>query len=302
MRDVIYLAEHICDTEFVPKGYRGNAPATAAAILAGRELNLPPMTALRHIQVVEGSASLSAEYKRARVLAAGNRLDIDEHTHDACTVTGRRKGHEPVTVRFTMADARRAGLVKDRGAYMTRPRRMLFARACTEVVDALFPDLTNGLPTTELLEEEAELAEPAAPAQGRATAADLRRPAVTAVAGTVTPDAPSAQAASPVAAEPPRPPQAGAGGAPAAFRGQLNDINRRLEQLGYAGDDQRETRIRVTCLLAGLGPEDIALLTHEGAAQVLKQLGDADEAGLAALLEDLREAEMQDQAGEPDGQ
>ena len=157
--NIAAFAEQVCRTSFVPKAYRNDAAAVTAAILVGRELGLPPMTALRHVQVVEGSPGLSAEYKRARVLAAGHRLDITEHTTEACTVTGHRKGHEPVTVRYTMKDARTAGLVKDRGAWMTRPRRMLFARASTEVVDALFSDLTNGLPTAELLEDDADAGE-----------------------------------------------------------------------------------------------------------------------------------------------
>ncbi len=215
MKDVVLLAEHICDTSFVPKAYRGNAPAVAAAILAGRELALPPMTSLRHVQVVEGSPSLSAEYKRARVLSAGHKLDIDEHTTEACQVTGHRKGHQSVTVRFTIADARKAGLVKDRGAYMTRPRRMLFARACTEVCDALFSDLTNGLPTAELIEGEDEdlppATEAARPAAVRVTAERLRdRRPQHATATVVTEDS-SPAPAGPPAAPAVTPAQQGAG-------------------------------------------------------------------------------------------
>jgi hypothetical protein len=214
MKDVVLLAEHIAGTSFVPKAYRGDAPAVAAAILAGRELGLQPMTALRHVQVVEGSPGLSAEYKRARVLSAGHKLDITEHTTEACTVTGHRKGHQSVTVRYTMKDARTAGLVKARGAWETRPRRMLFARAATEVCDALFSDLTNGLPTAELLEEEADwesarsaesvregVADEADWRRQRVTAADARARApqtVTATVETVTPEP------SPAAPESPR--------------------------------------------------------------------------------------------------
>lgn len=156
--DVFKLAAHICETDFVPDAYRGNAPAVAAAILTGRELGIGPMTSLRHVQVVKGSPSLSAEYKRARVLGAGHDLDITELNTTRCTVVGRRRGKPPLTITFTMDDAKRAGLLAPSrsgkpGAWQTRPRRMLFARASTEVCDFLFTDITNGLPTTELLEE-----------------------------------------------------------------------------------------------------------------------------------------------------
>jgi hypothetical protein len=152
---VFKLADYICDTEFVPKRYRGNAPATAAAILTGRELNMGPMMALRHVQVVEGSPSLSAEYKRARVLAAGHDFNIIEWNSTRCKVKGRRRGtsEPPLEVTYSMDDARKAGLVRSRSAWETRPRRMLFARAGTDLCDALFSDVVNGLPTAELLAE-----------------------------------------------------------------------------------------------------------------------------------------------------
>jgi len=152
---VFKLADYICDTDFVPKTYRGNAPATAAAILTGRELNMGPMMSLKHVQLVEGNPSLSAEYKRARVLAAGHEFSILEWTSTRCRVKGRRRGtnEPPLEVTYTMDDARLAGLVRDRSGWVKRPRRMLFARAGTDLCDALFSDVVNGLPTAELLAE-----------------------------------------------------------------------------------------------------------------------------------------------------
>jgi hypothetical protein len=151
---VFRLAEYVCGTEFVPKGMRNNPAAVAACILAGRELGVGPMTSLRHVQVVEGSPSLSAEYKRARVLQKGHEFAILELTTTRCRVRARRRGlPEPLEITYTIDDARRANLVKPRGAWETRPRRMLFARASSEVCDFMFSDLVNGLPTTELLLE-----------------------------------------------------------------------------------------------------------------------------------------------------
>jgi hypothetical protein len=167
--DVVKLANVIAETEFVPEVYRNNAPAVAAAMLTGRELGIGPMTALRHVQMVKGIPTLSAEYKRARVLSAGHEFDVLELNTTRCTVSGRRRGSNkpPLTVTFTMDDARKAGLVKDKGAWHTRPRRMLFARAGSELCDFLFADVVNGLPTTEVMADGAgtdELPEHTAPA------------------------------------------------------------------------------------------------------------------------------------------
>jgi len=160
---VFKLADHICDTDFVPDAYRGNAPAVAAAILAGRELGIGPMTSLRHVQLIKGSPSLSAEYKRARVLAAGHEFNILEITTQRCRVKGKRRGSSepPLEVTFTMEDAKRAGLLNPSrsgkpGNWQTRPRRMLFARAGSELCDMLFSDVVNGLATAELLAEGTE--------------------------------------------------------------------------------------------------------------------------------------------------
>ena len=60
-----HLAELICRTEFVPKTLRNSAPATAAAIMYGREVGLPPMTSLTQTHVIEGRPAMSAEAMRA---------------------------------------------------------------------------------------------------------------------------------------------------------------------------------------------------------------------------------------------
>lgn len=148
------LAEQLCETDFVPDSLRGKPGATLACILTGRELGIGPMASFRFVQMVEGSASLSAEYKRAAVLSAGHEFEIPEWTSTKCKVRGRRRGVKQWTeASYSMDDARRANLIKPRGAYTTRPRRMLLARASSDLCDAIFPDVTNGLPTTELVQD-----------------------------------------------------------------------------------------------------------------------------------------------------
>lgn len=148
------LAAEVCDSEFVPKAFRGKPAAFVACVMTGRELGIGPMTSLRHVQLVDGTATLSAEYKRARILAAGHEFQVIEHNTVKCTIRARRRGGawtEPLT--YTIQMAQTAKLVKPGGAWITRPRKMLFARVTSEMADMLFPDLTMGLPTTELAED-----------------------------------------------------------------------------------------------------------------------------------------------------
>lgn len=155
MPDIINLADHISNTEFVPSGLRGKPAAVAAAILAGREQGIGPMTSLTHMHVVEGRPTMSAELKRARVLAGGHELHFEEMTTTRCIVRGRRKGSENwTTVTWSIDDAKRANLL-GKNNWKNHPRRMLQARATSELCDLLFPDVVGGLPTTEEIRDDA---------------------------------------------------------------------------------------------------------------------------------------------------
>lgn len=154
MPNVIKLSDHIANTEFVPSGLRGKPAAVAAAVLAGREQGIGPMTSLTHMHVVEGRPTMSAELKRARVLAAGHEIEFAEMTTTRCVVRGRRRGSENwTTVTWTMDDAKRAKL-SGKTNWQNHPRRMLQARATSELCDLLFPDVVGGLPTTEEARDE----------------------------------------------------------------------------------------------------------------------------------------------------
>lgn len=154
---VFWLAEQVAHTDFVPKGMRGNAPAVAAAILHGREMGLAPMTALTETHVIEGRPSTSAKAIRAKVLAAGHEIEFEETTGAVCRVRGRRRGSQKWTeIAWTMDMARAAGLA-NKNNWKNFPRRMLQARATSELCDLIFADVTLGLAVAEVVEDDGEL-------------------------------------------------------------------------------------------------------------------------------------------------
>lgn len=174
MRPVADLAEQISETEFVPGALRGNAPAIAAAILHGRELGLPPMTALSQTHVIDGRPSISAEGQRALVLAAGHEIEFGELTDATASVRGRRHGGERWTVvTWTLDRARRAGIA-NRPPWQRYPRAMLAARASADLCRLIFPDVVHGMAATEEL-DDAGPAESAETATKRATRPVQRR-------------------------------------------------------------------------------------------------------------------------------
>lgn len=144
------LASKISNTEFVPESLRGKTAAVAAAILSGREMGVPPMTALSSIHVIKGRPAQSAQLMRQLVLAAGHQLRTVEATDTRCVFEGRRKGEEDwQQVVFTADQARKARI--DLGTY---PEDKLYARATSRLCRRAFADVLGGMPySTEELED-----------------------------------------------------------------------------------------------------------------------------------------------------
>lgn len=161
MGDVAKLASYICHTEFVPASLRergeGAGAKAAAAILTGRELGLPPMTALSSIHVINGKPGISAEVMRGLVAQRGHEIRFGKVSSQEVTVRGRRvEDHDDpdawTEVTWTFQDAERAGLTKSQPNYSKYPRQMLTARATTELCRLVFADVIHGLRSIEELE------------------------------------------------------------------------------------------------------------------------------------------------------
>jgi hypothetical protein len=162
MRPAADLAVQIADTEFVPSEFRNRPGAIAAAILFGAEIGLGPMQSLAKIDVVKGRPAPKAEVGRALALAAGHVLWVEESTNTRVTVKGHRRTDSHLfTVTWTMDDARKAGIAAN-PAYAKYPRQMLFARASSELVRQMCPEVTGGIVMFSEEAIDADLAEPAA--------------------------------------------------------------------------------------------------------------------------------------------
>lgn len=136
--------EVICESGLAPRTL--NTPAKILAVmLKGRELAVPPMQALSHIHIVEGKPTLSSEMMRALVRRAGHKIRYKERSNTRCAVEGIRADDPdaPLTVTFTIEDARQAGLLgKDN--WKKYPGDMIQARATAILCRALFDDVLMG--------------------------------------------------------------------------------------------------------------------------------------------------------------
>lgn len=114
-------------------------------ILAGRELGVPAMAALRGIHVIKGKAEIGAGLLAAMVKASG-RYDyrVQEHSDQSCLLSWYENGNPVGVSEFTMADAKRAKLLKPDSNWEKFPKAMLFARALTAGQRAYAPDIAIG--------------------------------------------------------------------------------------------------------------------------------------------------------------
>jgi hypothetical protein len=138
-------AKAVVNSGFLPKSI--NTPEKAVTLmLAGRELGLGPMQAIRSIHVIDGKPVMSADLMAGLVhkRIPGALLRIVETTGERCVVDAGRPGQEPTRFTFSLDDAKAAGLLgKDN--WKKYPRPMLRARCLSEAARAVFPDVLLGV-------------------------------------------------------------------------------------------------------------------------------------------------------------
>lgn len=122
----------------------------AAKILAGYERGLGPMESLSSFYVIDGKVEVSADFLAQRVKGS-DKYDyrVREHTDEKCELEffELHEGAESESLgfsTFTIEDARRAGLLAKESPWKTYPRNMLFARAMSNGVAWLCPDVATG--------------------------------------------------------------------------------------------------------------------------------------------------------------
>jgi hypothetical protein len=170
-------------SRIVPEAMRERPEDVFVAMQLGAELGLSPTNAVQTIAVINGRAGIFGDgflavIMRSPVYVAheeyfevqGKRaaaLDdeaLKDPTTAAVCVMWRRGVDEPLTRRFSIGDARRAGLTKKSGPWQEYPARMLMYRARGFAGRDLFPDVLKGIVPGE---EAADVTPPPPPAQVR---------------------------------------------------------------------------------------------------------------------------------------
>lgn len=159
--DVESFAERAAVADLTPQNYQGKPNDIIMAVMKGKEVGLPPITALESIAVIDKKACIYGQAVPGLCWASGKCEDIQEFfegeegtdTYTAVCIVKRRGAPSPFIGRFSVKDSKVAGLYGKR-VHGTYPKRMLQWRARYALDDA-FPDVLMGLATREIVEEDA---------------------------------------------------------------------------------------------------------------------------------------------------
>lgn len=169
MAEAMSFAQMVAKSDFAPKDFKGKPESCLLAIQHGSEIGLSPMQSLQNIACINGRpaiwgdaalavamASPVCEYVRESIEGDGEQM--------VATCTAKRRGYEtPTVARFSVADAKKAGLWGKSGPWTQYPRRMLQLRARGFALRDAFPDVLKGLVTAEEAQDypQPEAAKPA---------------------------------------------------------------------------------------------------------------------------------------------
>lgn len=140
--------------------YGAKSPEAALMIaMSGKDLGLSYTQALRAFHVIEGRPALSADGMAAVCLS---RKDVCEYfrvveSDDVHAVVETKRVGDPIQrMSFTIDEAKKAGLVKERSNWEKWPGRMCVARAKSFLARQVYPDLLMGLYDPDELRETTE--------------------------------------------------------------------------------------------------------------------------------------------------
>lgn len=153
--DMMQFANVVAKTDFAPKDFRGKPEACLLAIQHGAEIGLSPMQSLQNIACINGRPSIWGDAALALALNSPvcefvrERIEGEGDKAVATCEAKRRGSAQPVSVSFSVADAKRAGLWGKSGPWANYPERMLKYRARGFALRDAFPDVLKGLITVE---------------------------------------------------------------------------------------------------------------------------------------------------------
>lgn len=131
-------------------GMKDENQALALMLLAQAE-GLHPMRAVQEYHIINGRPALRADAMLARFQQAGGRVEWHRLDNECADATFSHPSGGSVRIKWTLEDARRAGLVGKPGGdnWNKFPRAMLRSRCVSEGIRTVYPGVVAGIYTPE---------------------------------------------------------------------------------------------------------------------------------------------------------
>ena len=143
--DAVRLAKYVFESRLF-SAY-GTPQGVLTTIMAGREMGLSAMAALRGMHIIDGKPVLSSGLIAALVLRSGRAkyFRCSERTAEKATFVTKRGDEPEMSLTFTIAEAR-AAWPKDEAAWLKsgwgkNPADMCVARASAKLARLVYPDV-----------------------------------------------------------------------------------------------------------------------------------------------------------------
>lgn len=144
------VAKQLVPTGFLPEHIKTPGQCVAI-ILAGRELGMEPMLALRSITMVKGKIVVNADAQLALFKARGGRATFTTLSDTVAELALRHPNGDEHTERFTIEEAQRAGVTKrsfkspnEPSMWEKYPKAMLRSRCITAGLKSIGFEPTAG--------------------------------------------------------------------------------------------------------------------------------------------------------------
>jgi hypothetical protein len=155
MAEAMSFATMVAKSDFAPKDFKGKPESCLLAIQHGSEVGLSPMQSLQSIACINGRPSVWGDAALALVMGSPvceyvrERVDGEGDAMVATCEAKRRSYPDANVTKFSVADAKKAGLWGKSGPWTQYPKRMLQLRARGFALRDAFPDVLKGLVTAE---------------------------------------------------------------------------------------------------------------------------------------------------------
>lgn len=150
LREAQALAEILSKSPFIPAAYKGKPGDIVACMFVAQQLDMPLPSVLTGYAVINGKPSAYGDLLLALARRSPEFRDIEETMEGRadgrvaqCVV--KRRGQTPCVRRFSVEDAKHAGLWNKTGPWQQYPQRMLQMRARSWALRDSFADALCGL-------------------------------------------------------------------------------------------------------------------------------------------------------------